>query len=206
MGVNNLYCSNCGSQVEDNVKFCSNCGKAIGKKNDDEIDKNESSIKINNSIETHKEDIKEQIEIVQSRILIVEAIWVFVSIYLVWDGVILSFGSDLNFYIEHIYNSFFIVILDLCEAIIGVINIIGSVKSILSYKRMTTDQIIKKYGKYIKIKYIYNIVICVALFVWDPLHVKTILLPLSTIGVAIFEMLFVTKYIRKNKEKLLSQT
>jgi len=201
-----LYCSNCGSQVEDNVKFCSNCGKAIGKKNDDEIDKNESSIKINNSIETHKEDIKEQIEIVQSRILIVEAIWVFVSIYLVWDGVILSFGSDLNFYIEHIYNSFFIVILDLCEAIIGVINIIGSVKSILSYKRMTTDQIIKKYGKYIKIKYIYNIVICVALFVWDPLHVKTILLPLSTIGVAIFEMLFVTKYIRKNKEKLLSQT
>lgn|GEM_PF-1265859 len=201
-----MYCSNCGSQVEDNVKFCSNCGKAIGKKNDDEIDKNESSIKINNSIETHKEDIKEQIEIVQSRILIVEAIWVFVSIYLVWDGVILSFGSDLNFYIEHIYNSFFIVILDLCEAIIGVINIIGSVKSILSYKRMTTDQIIKKYGKYIKIKYIYNIVICVALFVWDPLHVKTILLPLSTIGVAIFEMLFVTKYIRKNKEKLLSQT
>lgn len=198
-----MYCSNCGSQVEDNAKFCSNCGKAIGKKNDDEIDKNESSIKINNSIETHKEDIKEQIEIIQSRILIVEAIWVFVSINLVWDGVILSFGSDLNFYIEHIYNSFFIVILDLCEAIIGVINIIGSVKSILSYKRMTTDQIIKKYGKYIKIKYIYNIVICVALFVWDPLHITTILLPLSTIGVAIFEMLFVTRYVKSNKDKIL---
>lgn len=198
-----MYCSNCGSQVEDNAKFCSNCGKAIGKKNDDEIDKNESSIKINNSIETHKEDIKEHIEIIQSRILIVEAIWVFVSIYLVWDGVILSFGSDLNFYIEHIYNSFFIVILDLCEAIIGVINIIGSVKSILSYKRMTTDQIIKKYGKYIKIKYIYNIAICLAMFVWDPLHVKTILLPLSTIGVAIFEMLFVTRYVKSNKDKIL---
>ena len=197
-----MYCSNCGSQVEDNAKFCSNCGKAIGKKNDDEIDKNESSIKINNSVETHKEDIKEHIEIIQSRILIVEAIWVFVSIYLVWDGVILSLGSDLNFYIEHIYNSFFIVILDLCEAIIGVINIIGSVKSILSYKRMTTDQIIKKYGKYIKIKYIYNIVICVALFVWDPLHVKTILLPISTIGVAIFEMLFVTRYVKSNKDKI----
>ena len=197
-----MYCSNCGSQVEDNAKFCSNCGKAIGKKNDDEIDKNESSIKINNSVETHKEDIKEQIEIIQSRILIVEAIWVFVSIYLVWDGV-LSFGSDLNFYIDHIYNSFFIVILDLCEAIIGVINIIGSVKSILSYKRMTTNQIIKKYGKYIKIKYIYNIVICVALFVWDPLHVKTILLPISTIGVAIFEMLFVTRYVKSNKDKIL---
>ena len=197
-----MYCSNCGSQVEDNAKFCSNCGKAIGKKNDDEIDKNESSIKINNSIETHKEDIKEQIEIIQSRILIVEAIWVFVSINLVWDGVI-SFGSDLNFYIEHIYNSFFIVILDLCEAIIGVINIIGSVKSILSYKRMTTDQIIKKYGKYIKIKYIYNIVICVALFVWDPLHIKTILLPLSSIVIVIFEMLFVTRYVKSNKDKIL---
>ena len=45
-----MFCPNCGSKNEDNVKFCSNCGSIIiNDKESEKSDNNDYSININNS-------------------------------------------------------------------------------------------------------------------------------------------------------------